>query len=141
MLISNGQVERVVADVSSGAADPNHVATVVGALMQRQGAIGHYVQGHARELSLEGTVMLLLHAAVLVRCVEVATGHDIPRLDFRALDRAARAHEVEQIFDAQPALASYVDSNLAHDDPTLGGARRATARRILAVLLNAILVP
>jgi hypothetical protein len=140
-LISSAQVERVVSDISSGAADPNHVATVVGGLMQRQGAIGHYVQGHARELSLEGTVMLLLHAAVLIRCVETAMGRDIPRLDFRALDRAARAENVEHIFVMQPALASYVDSNVVAEDPTLGGARLPVARRILAVLMNAILVP
>jgi chromosomal replication initiator protein len=46
MVISNEDMERVVADVSSGAADPNHVAMVVGELMRRQPAIGHYVQKH-----------------------------------------------------------------------------------------------
>ncbi len=141
MLITSAQVESVVAEVSAGASDPNQLATVVGGLMQRQGAIGHYVQGHSRELSLEGTVMLLLHTAVLVRCVEVASGRDVPRLDFRALDRAAQAPDVEHIFEAQPALASYVDSNIVADDPTLGGDRRPVARRILAILLNAIFVP
>ena len=128
-------------DISAGASDPNHVAAVVGDLMQRQPAVGHYVQGHGVELSLEGTVMLLLHAAVLLRCIDVANARVAPRLDFRALDRAARAPSVEAIFDEQPALASYVDSNLDAKDPLLGGARRPLARRLIAVVLNAGLVP
>ena len=136
MVISNEDMERVVKDVSSGAADPNHVAMVVGELMRRQPAIGHYVQGHGKELSLEGAVVALLHAAVLVRCVEVNRGRPLPVLDFRALDRATR---VPGALAEEPVLASYIDSNITDDDPMLGGPRRMSARAVLDVIARAIL--
>lgn len=136
MPITDAQVERVVADVSSGAADPNHVAMVVGELMRRQPAIGHYVQGHARELTLEGSVMVLLHAAVLFRCVEVERGRTLPPLDFRALDTAAH---MPGALATEPALKSYVESNLTNEDPLLGGHRHRTARNLLDVIARALL--
>ena len=136
MPISNALVERIVADVSSGAADPNHVAMVVGEMIRRQPAIGHYVQGHAQELSLEGAVITLLHAAVLQRCVEADRGRALRALDLRALDAATRSPGA---LDGEPVLASYVDSNLTDADPMLGGARRATARMLLDVVARALL--
>jgi hypothetical protein len=136
MPISNALVERIVADVSSGAADPNHVAMVVGEMIRRQPAVGHYVQGHAKELTLEGSVIVLLHAAVLQRCVEADRGRPLRALDFRALDAATRSPGA---LDEEPALASYVDSNVTNEDPTLGGARRATARQVLDVVARALL--
>lgn len=136
MAIASTDVEQVVAEISEGANDPNHVATVVGELMQRQPAIGHYVQGHATELTLEGTVMALLHAAVLVRCIEVDKGRRLPTLDFRALDRATR---MPNALDEEPALASYVESNLADDDPLLGGKRKAVVRNLLGTVAQAAL--
>jgi hypothetical protein len=137
--IGSGDVERVVGEISAGADDPNHVASVVGAFMQRQPAIGHYVQGHARELTLEGTVMVLLHAAVLARCIEIGRGRKPRALDFRGLDAATQAGAGPDVWKVEPALASYVDSNLAADDPVLGGARRAPARDLLAVIARALL--
>lgn len=136
MPITNAQVERVVADVSSGASDPNHVAMVVGELMRRQPAVGHYVQGHARELSLEGSVVVLLHAAVLLRCIEVERGRALPVIDFRALDAASH---MPGALRTEPALQSYVDSNIGTDDPLLGGARRATVQHLLDVIARAFL--
>ena len=136
MPISNALVERIVADVSSGAADPNHVAMVVGEMIRRQPAVGHYVQGHAKELTLEGSVIVLLHAAVLQRCVEADRGRALRALDFRALDAATRAPGA---LDEEPALASYVDSNVTDSDPMLGGARRTTARQVLDVVARALL--
>ena len=137
MPISNAHVERVVADVSSGASDPNHVAMVVGEMMRRQPAIGHYVQGHSRELSLEGSVIVLLHAAVLLRCVEVERGRTLRVLDFRALDAATH---VPGALAEEPALASYVDSNVTSDDPLIGGERQKTARAVLDVIARALLL-
>ena len=137
MPIASADVERVVADISAGATDPNHVATVVGELMRRQPAIGHYVQGHARELTLEGTVVALLHAAVIVQCIEATSGRRLAGLDFRALDRATR---LPGALDAEPALASYVESNLAPDDPLLGGTRRAVVRALLDTIARAALI-
>ena len=136
MPISSKAVERVVEDISSGASDPNHVASLVGELMRAQPAVGHYVQGHARELTVEGTVVVLLHAAVVVRCIEASRKQMLRRLDFRMLDLAASQPGALAL---EPALASYVDSNVTADDPLLGGGRLPTARAILDTIARAAL--
>ncbi|MEO6953365.1 MAG: hypothetical protein ABI321_16310 [Polyangia bacterium] len=136
MPISSKAVERVVEDISSGARDPNHVASLVGELMRAQPAVGHYVQGHARELTVEGTVVVLLHAAVIVRCVESSRRQMLRKLDFRVLDLAASQPGALAL---EPALGSYVDSNVTDEDALLGGPRRKTARAILDTIARAAL--
>ena len=41
--------------------------------------------------------------------------------------------------ETEPALRSYVDSNLTTEDPLLGGRRQRTARNILDVIARAFL--
>ncbi len=141
MKVTSEHVAEVVAEVSSGAEDPQHVAQVVGAFMQRQPLIGHYVSAHNRELGLEGVVLTLLHASVLARAVEVASGRPLPPLSARALDLAARSPGAKEaaLAKEEPELAGYLSGNLTADDPTLGGARRAVALELLGIIARALL--
>src|SRR5690242_16133028 len=90
MRITDEQVAKVVAEISAGAADPQHVAMVVGAFIQVQPAIGQYVSAHSRDLGLEGVVLTLLHASVLGRCVELQLGRRLRAAKMSDLDAAAR---------------------------------------------------
>jgi hypothetical protein len=138
--VSEKQVAQVVGEISSGAGDPQHVASVVGAFMQRQPTIGHYVSAHAGELSLEGVVLTLLHAAVLARCVEVAAGRRLGAVAAAELDAAAaRAADEGALKESEPELHGYLVGNLAPDDATLGGARRAVALKLLRTIAGALL--
>jgi hypothetical protein len=134
MTIKSEQVERAVAEVSQGAGDPQHVATVVGAFMRRQPMVGHYVQSFQRELGLEGVVLALLHAHVVARCVEIAAGRSLRKLGAPDLDAASRS--TVPLADSDPELERYLTGNITVEDPTLGPHREA-ALRILRLVARA----
>jgi hypothetical protein len=140
-MISEEEVARVVAEVSAGAEDPQHVSALVGAFMQEQPLVGHYVSAHSKELSLEGVVLVLLHAAVVARCVELRGGRELKPLKANQLDAAARSPDRDEktLMKDEPALMSYLHGNLTDDDPTLGGARRKDALELLYVIARAFL--
>ena len=139
MIVKEQHVATVVQEVSSGAEDPQHVASLVGAFMQIQPTIGHYVSAHSNELGLEGVVLTLLHAAVMARAVELAMGRRLRVVRFEDLDAAARDGAGRALAESEPELAGYLEGNIAVDDATLGGARRATALRVLGVVAYALL--
>jgi hypothetical protein len=138
MRVTGKHVGQAVSEAEKGADDSRHVASVVGAFMQRQPMVGHYVQAHTSELGLEGTVLVLLHASVLARAVEIANGKRIKLVQARDLDAAAGAR-ADELAQSEPELASYVDANLSPSDPTLGGKKRTIALGLLRVVLRAIL--
>ena len=139
MIVKEQHVAAVVKEISAGAEDPQHVASVVGAFMQLQPTVGHYVSAHSNELGLEGVVLTLLHASVLARAVELALGRRLRGVRFEDLDVAARDGDGRgALADEEPELAGYLEGNLPVDDATLGGARRDTALRVLSVVARAL---
>jgi hypothetical protein len=137
VIVKEQHVAAVVKEVSSGAGDPEHVASLVGLFMQIQPVVGHYVSAHANELGLEGVVLTLLHASVVARSVELAQGRRSRPLKFEDLDAAARSGGNRALGEDEPELASYLEGNIAVEDPTLGGDKRAIALRVLAVVARA----
>jgi hypothetical protein len=139
--VTEEQLARVVAEVSSGADDPQHVSSLVGAFMQRQPVVGHYVASYSKELSLEGVVLTLLHVSVVARCLEMAAGRRLRAARPEELDAAARSDEEggEALAAIEPVLASYVAGNVPADDPTLGGKRHPVALRLIHVISRALL--
>ncbi len=140
MTVSEQHVALVVKEVSAGAEDPLHVASLVGAFMQIQPTVGHYVSAHSNELGLEGVVLTLLHAAVLARAVEMARGRRRRLVRFEDLDGAAKSGVTPaSLADAEPELAGYLESNLDPKDPTLADGKRDVALRVLAIVARAYL--
>lgn len=138
MIVKEQHVALVVKEVSAGAEDPQHVASLVGAFMQLQPTVGHYVSAHSNELGLEGVVLTLLHASVMARAVETAQGRRLRAVRFEDLDGAAK-HGGRALADDEPELAGYLEGNLDARDPTLGGGKRDVALRVLAVIARAYL--
>ncbi|HEX8952059.1 MAG TPA: hypothetical protein VF945_09465 [Polyangia bacterium] len=139
MIVKEQHVASVVEEVSAGAADPQHVASLVGAFMQVQPTVGHYVSAHSNELGLEGVVLTLLHASVMARAVELAQGRRLRAVRFEDLDGAARRGKGRTLADDEPELAGYLEGNLDAKDPTLGGGKRDVALMVLAVIARAYL--
>ncbi len=139
MTVKEQHVATVVKEVSAGAEDPQHVASLVGAFMQIQPTVGHYVSAHSKELGLEGVVLTLLHAAVMARAVELALGRRLRVVKFEDLDAVARHGGERPLVDDEPELAGYLEGNLDPKDPTIGGAKRDVALRLLAVVARAYL--
>ena len=69
--------------------------------------------------------------------MELAQGRRSRPLKFEDLDAAARTGTMEALADEEPELASYLEGNIVAEDPTLGGARRAVALRVLGVVARA----
>lgn len=138
MIVKEQHVALVVKEVSAGAEDPQHVASLVGAFMQVQPTVGHYVSAHSTELGLEGVVLTLLHASVMARAVEMAHGRRLRAVRFEDLDGAAK-NGGRALADDEPELAGYLEGNLDARDPTLGGGKREVALRVLAVIARAYL--
>ena len=141
MIVNEQHVANVVKEVSAGAEDPQHVASLVGAFMQIQPTVGHYVSAHSNELGLEAVVLTLLHAAVMARAVEMALGKRLRAVRFEDLDAAARTTTggARPLVDEEPELAGYLEGNLDPKDPTLAGGKREVALRVLAVVAHAYL--
>ena len=139
MIVKEQHVATVVKEVSQGAEDPQHVASLVGAFMQIQPTVGHYVSAHSKELGLEGVVLTLLHASVLARAVELALGRRLRAVRFEDLDAVAKVNGDRPLSDDEPELAGYLEGNLDPKDPTLGGDKRDVALRVLAVVARAYL--
>jgi hypothetical protein len=141
MRVTEAHVARVVTEVSSGASDPNHTASLVGAFMQRQPTVGHYVLAHRSDVGAEGTVLTLLHAAVVARCIEVASGRPLRPLAPRDLDAAARSPggSADALAKEEPQLVAYVEGNVTAEDPTLGGKKRPIALELLRTITRALL--
>lgn len=139
MTVKEQHVATVVKEVSAGAEDPQHVASLVGAFMQIQPTVGHYVSAHSKELGLEGVVLTLLHAFVMARAVELALGRRLRVVRFEDLDVAAKHGGDRPLTDDEPELAGYLEGNLDPKDPTLRGGKRDVALRVLAVVARAYL--
>ena len=138
MIVTEQHVALVVKEISAGAEDPQHVASLVGAFMQLQPTIGHYTSAHSNELGLEGVVLTLLHASVLSRCIETAAGRRMRAVRYEDLDVAARAGQTP-LAEEEPELATYLAGNIPVDDATLGGKKREVAMHLLDVIGRALL--
>jgi hypothetical protein len=139
VIVKEQHVATVVKEVSAGAEDPQHVASLVGAFMQVQPTVGHYVSAHSNELGLEGVVLTLLHASVMARAVEMALGRRLRAVRFEDLDGAAKGAHGRALGDDEPELAGYLEGNLDGKDPTLAGGKRAVALEVLGVIARAYL--
>ena len=139
MIVEERHVANVVKEVSAGAEDPQHVASLVGAFMQVQPTVGHYVSAHSNELGLEGVVLTLLHASVMARAVEMALGRRLRAVRFDDLDGAAKNGNGRTLASDEPELAGYLEGNLDPRDPTLGCGKRDVALAVLAVIARAYL--
>jgi hypothetical protein len=138
VIVTEQHVAIVVKEISAGAEDPQHVASLVGAFMQLQPTIGHYVSAHSNELGLEGVVLALLHASVLSRCIETAAGRRMRAVRYEDLDAAARAGQ-SPLTELEPELATYLQGNIPVDDATLAGKKRDIALGLLDVVGRALL--
>src|SRR5262247_350548 len=114
MLVSEEVLAQVVADASASHQNPRFVEETVGAFMRRQPIVGNYVAAHQKELGIEGVVLVLLHAAILLRAVE----------------RAAEA----EFGKIEPAIRDYLSANVAEDATLKDAAMRKQALELLRVI-------
>jgi hypothetical protein len=139
MLVPEEVLSQVVADVSQSHGNPRFVEETVGAFMRRQPIVGNYVAAHQQELGVEGVVLVLLHAAVLLRATERAAGRKLGVLQPNHLDVVVRrAAQVSDFAQAEPAIEDYLHANVAEDATLAAPGRKEQALSLLRVVACAL---
>jgi hypothetical protein len=109
-------VEKVVKSVSSRLSDPNYAQVAVGTFVEAFPDVSRFISAHADELGGgEAMIHVVFHAQVLAEAFETHRKRVAKEIGFVDLDRAAAAEPEEAFAAAEPALASYVASNI--DEP------------------------
>jgi hypothetical protein len=132
MTVSETIIAQLVSDASSRMQDPQFISGKVNRLIQIQPIVMQYVVAHQKELTTEGIVSVLFHAALIHECVAKALGRQPTLVNFPDLDHAAQSvPTVEALAEQEPHLASYIVSNV---DFASERARTLVAQKILSHL-------
>jgi hypothetical protein len=136
MPVPEACIAEVVSEASSQMHDPSYISGQVDRLIGSQPAISQLVMSRNAQLTVQGVVTVLFHAAVLVESVTRAQKRAPRQLTPADLDRAKRtAGNVEALAADEPHLASYIASNLSEERP---GPFLATAQALLAQVARAL---
>jgi hypothetical protein len=120
MAIPEAVVSAVVAHISEQMKDPNFTQLSVGAFVQNQPHVSRFLSAKAAKLGgAEALVQLAFHGQVLVECLERHGKLHVPTVEFSVLDRASQGDFVALFPKREPALASYIASNV--EDERLRG--------------------
>jgi len=113
MPIPESSIAQVVTEASKKMHDPKYISSEVDRFIRGQPAISQLVMAASAELTVEGVVMVLFHAALLARSMALATGNAPRLVTARDLEHAGHSTPtVESLAEDEPHLASYVASNV-----------------------------
>ena len=111
--IPESVVEAVVGDVSKRMSEPNYAQVAIGTFVQSHPDAGRFITAHLDDLGGgEGVMHAVFHAQVLDECFRRHLGRSLTPIGFELLDMAAQNDPVVAFAKRQPALASYVASNV-----------------------------
>jgi hypothetical protein len=133
MAISEDAVLSVVTEVSKRMSDPDYGQIAIGSFVEEFPDVGRFVSAHAREIGgAEGVAHAVFHAQVLAECLRHEKKRGFRAIGFPELDAVASGDVEKKLAEREPALASYVASNV--DDP---GVRRLVSHVGLALVVAA----
>jgi hypothetical protein len=117
MPVPESVVARVVGETSTNMGDPQFAQVAVGHFVQSQPDLASYLSSCGPRIGgAQGVLEVAFHAELLSECLRQAHGReDLPRVPFRLLERAAKGNALTDFTDAEPALASYVGSNVERE--------------------------
>jgi hypothetical protein len=136
MPVSESSIAEVVAEASAKMHDPQYISNEVDRFIGGQPAISQLVMAASAELTVEGVVTVLFHAALLARSVARHTGKTVREVTAEDLQRAAQgATTAEELAAEEPHLASYIASNV---EESTGAVNAQAARSLLAQVARAL---
>lgn len=134
MKVPEKAISKVVEEASQHLSEDHYISGQVDRLRSQQPSITQYVIAHQAELSVEGVVTTLFHAALIYRSIVEATGTSPAVVDFSGLDDAATSTpSLEKLAEQEPNVASYIASNI-----DLGQEASKVASTILAHVTKAM---
>ena len=137
MPVPESCIAEVVSDASTKMHDPQYISSEVDRFIGRQTAISQLVMASSNNLTVEGVVTVLFHAALLAESITRDRKIAPPTLSMADLDRAANAiKSLEALSKDEPHLASYIASNVDEGPP---GFSVTEAQTLLAQIARALL--
>jgi len=113
MEIPEETVAKVVLEVSQRMSDPSYPQLAVGNFVQSHPDVSRFVTALADKIGgAEGVIHVVFHAEVMAECFRRHFKRDLRPVDFPALDRASTDDHMAKFNKGQPALASYLVSNV-----------------------------
>jgi hypothetical protein len=114
MPVPESVVASVVADTSTRMKDPQFTQIAVGHFVETQGEIARFLSARAARIGgAQGVLEAAFHAELLCECLRRHSGRTSLRaVDLRTLDHATKGDPVAAFSAREPALASYVASNV-----------------------------
>ncbi|MCB9622010.1 MAG: hypothetical protein H6721_01245 [Sandaracinus sp.] len=127
-VVPEALVEAVVKDVSERLADPSYGQVAVGSFVAAQPHVARFLSAQGGALGGEGVVHAAFHGELIREALERHLGGPPKVASFRDLDATAGDGAMKRFSAVQPALASYLASNV--DDEAL---RELVAHVALAI--------
>jgi hypothetical protein len=116
--IAEAEVEKLVSEVSERMKDPQYTQLAVGSFVESQPELARYLSAKgARIGGAQSVVELAFHAELLCECLRRDLASELPVISLRKLDVASQGDTTGRLTELEPALASYIASNL--DDEKL----------------------
>lgn len=105
-------IEAVVKDVSARLADPSYAQVAVGSFVAAQPHVARFLSAQGSAIGGEGVVHAAFHLELLREALERHLGEPPRVASFRDLDVTAGKDAARRFAATQPALASYLASNV-----------------------------
>jgi hypothetical protein len=113
MAVLEAVVSAVVSQTSERMKDPSFAQLHVGSFVEGQPHMSRFLSAKAARLGgAEALIQLAFHGQVLLECLQQQAKRAMPVVDFPLLDRASQGDFVAAFAAREPALASYVASNM-----------------------------
>lgn len=113
MPIAESLVADVVAHTSERMKDGSFAQLAVGNFVQRQPNLAQFLTAKAARLGGAGQLVeLVFHAELMCECFRRALGRELPVVSFATLDLASQGEAKKRFAEREPALSSYVVSNV-----------------------------
>ncbi len=118
MSIAESVVQDIVSEVSERMKDPQYTQLAVGSFVEGQPELARYLSAKgARIGGAQAVVELAFHGELLCECLRRDLKSELPAISLRKLDVACQGDTSARLSELEPALASYIASNL--DDEKL----------------------
>jgi hypothetical protein len=106
-------VAKVVSEVSDRMAQPSYAQVAIGTFAEAHPDVSRYVTAHSEEIGGgEAVIHTVFHAQVIAECLDRHRGRATSPVSFGDLDATAVADSMGALAKKEPALASYLASNV-----------------------------
>jgi hypothetical protein len=116
MPVPESVVEEVVRDFSDQMKEPHFTQAAVGHFVESQPELARFLSIRASRIGgTQGVISAAFHGELMGECLRRHEHRELPQVSFSDLDRASKGDPITTFAAREPALSSYVASNVDDD--------------------------